>query len=84
MNDFTIFAESDLFVFIHLDTRLEPMIYFIARLVVDVTAYGLTAVPFFFNNSQSSNKRMKKCKSINILFFSPYLCCSNRKGVHLI
>ena len=30
-----LLAESDLFVFIHLDTQLEPpMIYFIARLVV--------------------------------------------------
>ena len=44
-------AESDLFVFIHLDNRLEPVIYFIAQLVVcqsDVTVYGLPLYRFLF------------------------------------
>ena len=48
----------------------------------------LTAVPFFsqqFSDSFvcRSNERMTKCKSVNLLFFSPCLCCSNRKRVQL-
>ena len=29
------------------------------------------------------NEQMKKCKSVNLLFFSPCLCCSNRKQMQL-
>ena len=69
-------------VFIHLETRLEPMIYFIPRFVCsfiwnfcqqDVMAYRCAVV--FCNNSQTLLfavaviERMKKCKSVNLLFF---------------
>ena len=58
MND--LLAESDLFVFIHLDNRLEPMIYnLFHRTACSVASYGtfvsrtLPLYHFFFNNSQT-------------------------------
>ena len=78
MDSTILLAESDLFVFIHLDTRLEPMIYFIAASfgtfvsrTLPYTAYHCTV--FFQQFSDSfvcrSNECMEKCKSVNLLVF---------------
>ena len=97
-----LLAESDLFVFIHQDNRLEPMIYFrvasfgtfVSR-TLPYTAYRCTVFFCFFcffccffqqfpdSFVCRSDERMTKCKSVNLLFFSPCLCCSNRKRVQL-
>ena len=58
---------------------------FVSRTLLPYTAYRCTV--FFQQFSDSfvwlSNERMKKCKSVNLLFFSQCLCCSNRKRVQL-
>ena len=52
-----LLAESDLFVFIHLDTRLEPPMTTTACSVVlsfgRYHIYGLPMYQFFFNNFQT-------------------------------
>ena len=72
-----------------------PMIYFIVRLFVSEASFGTFVIrmlsytayrctDFFqqFSFVCCSNERMKKCKSVNLLFF-PGLCCSNCKQVQL-
>ena len=74
-------AESDLFVFIHLDTQLEPMIYFMAQLVASFGTFISWTLPYmayrctrFFSTTLRlfylpRYEPMKECKSVNLLFF---------------
>ena len=84
MNDLLL-AESDLFVFIY---RTACSVASFGTFVSRTLPYTVYRCTVFSNNSQSlmfcrSNERTKKCKSVNILFFSPCLCSSNRKRVQL-
>ena len=61
---------------------------FVSR-TLPYTAYRCTVFFLFFQQFSDSficrsNERMAKCKSVNLLFFSPSSsCCSNRKRVQL-
>ena len=74
MNDLLL-AESDLFVFIH---RTACSVASFGTFVSRTLPYRAYRCTVFSNNSQSllicrSNERTKKCKSVNLLFFSMFM-----------
>ena len=93
-----LLAESALFVFIYLDIQLGQIFHRTACSVASFGTFVNRTLPYrayrctiFFSAILRlfclpycrSNERMKKCKSVNSLFFSVCLCCSNHKQVQL-